>query len=32
MVRRMAGPERVSATALAKEVGISQGTLSRWLR
>lgn len=32
MVRRMAGPERMSASALAKEVGISQGTLSRWLR
>lgn len=32
MVRRMAGHERVSATALSKEVGISQGTLSRWLR
>jgi len=32
MVRRMAGPESVSATALSREVGISQGTLSRWLR
>jgi transposase-like protein len=31
MVRRMAGPERVSATALSKEVGVSQATLSRWL-
>jgi transposase-like protein len=32
MVQRMAGPESLSATALAKEVGISQNTLSRWLR
>ena len=32
MVRRMAGPEGISATALAKEVGVSQATLSRWLR
>lgn len=32
MVQRMAGPEGISATALAKEVGVSQGTLSRWLR
>jgi transposase-like protein len=32
MIERMAGPERISATALAKEVGVSQGTLSRWLR
>ena len=32
MVRRMAGREGISATALAKEVGVSQNTLSRWLR
>lgn len=32
MVRRMAGAEGISATALAKEVGVSQATLSRWLR
>lgn len=32
MVRRMAGPSGVSATSLAKEVGVPQSTLSRWLR
>jgi len=32
MVQRMAGPERISATALSKEVGVSQSSLSRWLR
>lgn len=32
MVRKMAGPEGVSATSLAREVGIPQPTLSRWLR
>jgi transposase len=32
MVRKMVGPEGVSATALAREVGIPQSTLSRWLR
>ena len=32
MVQRMAGPEAISATALAHEVGVSQNTLSRWLR
>jgi transposase-like protein len=32
MVQRMAGPEGISAWSLAKEVGISQSTLSRWLR
>ena len=32
MVRRMAGPEGISATALAKEVGVPQPTLSLWLR
>ena len=31
-VRRMAGPEGLSASALAKEIGVSQPTLSRWLR
>ena len=32
MVQRMAGREAISATALAREVGVSQNTLSRWLR
>jgi len=32
MVRRMLAPNGVSAHALAKEVGVSQPTLSRWLR
>ena len=32
MVKRLAGPARVSANKLAEEVGISQNTLSRWLR
>jgi len=32
MIERMAGPEGISATALAKEVGVTQSTLSRWLR
>jgi len=32
MIQRLAGPEHISATALAKEVGVSQNTLSRWLR
>ena len=32
MVRRMLGPKAVTATALAEETGISQPTLSRWLR
>lgn len=32
MVRRMAGPEGISATALSQEVGVAQPTLSRWLR
>jgi transposase-like protein len=32
MVRRMTGPYAMSASALSKEVGISQSTLSRWLR
>ena len=32
MVRKMAGPRGVSACSLAREVGIPQSTLSRWLR
>ncbi len=32
MVRRMAGAEGISANLLSHEVGISQPTLSRWLR
>ncbi len=32
MVQRMTGPEAISATALAHEVGVSQPTLSRWLK
>lgn len=32
MVQRMSGPESISATRLAQEVGVSQNTLSRWLR
>lgn len=32
MVLRMLGPNAVTATALATETGISQATLSRWLR
>ena len=31
-VRRMVGPGGISARALAKEVGVPQPTLSRWLR
>jgi transposase-like protein len=31
-VRRMAGPQAISATALSKEIGVPQPTLSRWLR
>ncbi len=31
MVQRMAGPEGINANALSKEVGVSQGSLSRWL-
>ena len=30
MVQRMTGPSPISTVALAKEVGISQSTLSRW--
>jgi len=32
LVRRMAGPRAVSASALEIEVGVPQPTLSRWLR
>jgi len=32
MVRRMTGPSSVSARTLARETGIPQQTLSRWLR
>lgn len=32
MVQRMVGPNAVTATALGREVGIGQSTLSRWLR
>ena len=32
MVQRMAGPERRAAASLSKEVGVSQTSLSKWLR
>lgn len=32
LVQRMAGPESITATALARETGVSQATLSRWLK
>lgn len=32
MIKKMTGPQAVSANALAKECGVSQGTLSRWKR
>jgi len=32
MVQRMAGSECISATALAEETGVSQATLSRWMK
>lgn len=32
MVERMAGPEGITATRLAEDVGVPQPTLSRWLR
>lgn len=32
VVRRLTGPSAVTATALAKELGVSQPTLSRWVR
>lgn len=31
MVQRMSGPRAASATALGREVGVAQATLSRWL-
>jgi len=32
MVLRMTGPDAISASALSKEVDVSQTTLSKWLR
>lgn len=32
MVRRLTGPDRISAAALSRDEGISQTTLSKWLR
>ena len=32
MITRLTDPGRVSACALSRDVGIAQGTLSRWLR
>jgi transposase len=32
MVKKLAGPDQRTATTLAKETGVSQSTLSRWLR
>lgn len=32
MVQRLSGPDRISATQLAEDVGVHQSTLSRWLR
>jgi transposase-like protein len=32
MVQRMVGPGRLSASALSKEVGVAQPTLSLWLK
>jgi transposase-like protein len=32
MVQKLAGPNAISATALSKEVDVSQTTLSKWLR
>jgi hypothetical protein len=32
LLQRMSGPDRITANALSEEVGISQATLSRWLR
>jgi transposase len=31
-IERIGGPERITAYALSKEVGVSQPTLSRWVR
>jgi transposase len=32
MLRRLVGPQAISANALAQEVGVAQNSLSRWLR
>jgi len=32
MVSKLVGPNGMSATALARQMGVAQGTLSRWLR
>ena len=32
MVRKMTGPDAISANALSREAGVSQSALSRWLR
>ena len=32
MLRRLVGPQAISANALAEEVGVPQASLSRWLR
>jgi transposase len=32
MVEKLTGPHAMTATALSTEVGVSQSTLSRWLR
>ena len=32
MIQRLTGPEATSATALSRETGVSQATLSKWLR
>jgi transposase len=32
MIRRLSGPSATSARALSREVGVTQGTLSHWLR
>ncbi len=32
MVRRLVGPQAISANALAEEIGVAQESLSRWLR
>lgn len=32
MIQKMTGPDAISASALSKEVDVSQATLSKWLR
>lgn len=32
MIQKMTGPDAISATALSKQVDVSQATLSKWLR